>query len=163
MSAMIFVSVGTQLPFDRLISAMDQWSGNHPDYSVFAQIGESQYAPKNMAFEKNLSISEYTDCFNKASLVVSHAGMGTIITALESQKPLIIMPREFSRSEHRNDHQVATAEKFSHFDLIDVVEDTASLFDAIDSAMKSAGEKTSPRLEVSGALIQAIESVIDSA
>ncbi|WP_160152876.1 glycosyltransferase [Microbulbifer sp. ALW1] len=160
---MIFVSVGTQLPFDRLISAMDEWASGHQGSSVFAQIGESRYVPRNINFEKSLSISEYTDFFNEANLVVSHAGMGTIITALETRKPLIIMPREFSRGEHRNDHQIATAEKFSHFDLIHVVRDSASLFGAINAAMKSSEVTSNPRLEVSDTLIKAIESVIESA
>lgn len=160
---MIFVSVGTQLPFDRLIKAMDEWAACNRAFDVFAQIGESQCPPNNMLFEKSLSISEYTRYFNDASLIISHAGMGTIITALESRKPLIIMPREFSRGEHRNDHQIATAEKFSHFELIHVVHDAQSLFDTIDSKMKCADTTRSPKLEVSGRLIKAIESVIESA
>jgi UDP-N-acetylglucosamine transferase subunit ALG13 len=45
----------------------------------------------------------------EAELVVAHAGMGSIITALRYQRPLLIMPRRAALGEHRNDHQVATA------------------------------------------------------
>ena len=35
---MIFATVGTQLPFDRLIAAVDRWAGTRPGREVFAQI-----------------------------------------------------------------------------------------------------------------------------
>ena len=42
---MIFATVGTQLPFDRLIVALDQWAASSPDVEVFAQIGRGEYRP----------------------------------------------------------------------------------------------------------------------
>lgn len=44
-----------------------------------------------------------------ASVIVSHAGMGSILTALRYRRPIIIMPRKADLGEHRNDHQLATA------------------------------------------------------
>ena len=40
-----------------------------------------------------------------ADLIISHAGMGNIITALESHKPIIVVNRQHALGEHRNDHQ----------------------------------------------------------
>ena len=48
-----------------------------------------------------------------ADAVVAHAGIGTILGALELGKPTVVMPRRAALGEHRNDHQLATARRFS--------------------------------------------------
>lgn len=118
---MIFVSVGTQLPFERLIKSVDQWSEQHAEVNVFAQIGDSQYRPKYMEYVEKLSPMKYAEQFDRASLVISHVGMGTIIRGLECAKPMILMPRLVARGEIRSDHQLGTAEKFRSSGLIDIV------------------------------------------
>lgn len=109
---MIFVTVGTQLPFDRLIRALDKWAGrgSHPD--IFAQIGPSAYRPENMRYCKFLDAPQFREYIAQASLVIAHAGMGSIITALELGKPILVMPRRAGLGEHRNDHQLMTARHF---------------------------------------------------
>ena len=106
---MIFVSVGTQLPFDRLIKAMDIYAGAHRDEPVFAQIGKSNYVPQHLTFEKNLSPAAFRQKAEECSVIVSHAGIGNVLLALELGKPLFILPRRAALHEHRNDHQLATA------------------------------------------------------
>ncbi|MCA9440614.1 MAG: glycosyl transferase family 28 [Candidatus Omnitrophica bacterium] len=108
---MIFLTVGTQLPFDRLVRTVDEWAGDHPGKPVFAQIGPTEYKPKNMEF---MPFVDPTDCRSRilsSSLIISHAGMGTILTCLRNRKPILVMPRRAALSEHRNDHQLATVEK----------------------------------------------------
>ena len=111
---MIFVTVGSQLPLDRLIIAVDTWAGEHKDYPVFAQIGNSNYCPKNIAFCQTIPPETYNKYFAEATLIVAHARTGGIISALELSKPLLIMPRMADKGEHRNDHQLATVKHFSH-------------------------------------------------
>lgn len=106
---MIFVTVGTELPFDRLIRVVDRWARNEGRNDVFAQIGEGAYAPTFISYRRFLDASEFRRHFSCARLVVSHAGMGTILTALTSGKPILVMPRSAALNEHRNDHQNATA------------------------------------------------------
>ena len=55
---------------------------------------------------------EFNELFRKARLIVSHAGMGTILSALQQHKPIVIFPRIAALGEHRNEHQLATAKKF---------------------------------------------------
>jgi UDP-N-acetylglucosamine transferase subunit ALG13 len=105
----IFVTVGTQLPFDRLVRAIDAWAGLHPDVSVFAQIGANGYRPKNFACKETLSSDEIDDYSRRSELIVSHVGMGSILTALRFQKRCVVVPRKASLREHRNEHQLATA------------------------------------------------------
>jgi UDP-N-acetylglucosamine transferase subunit ALG13 len=105
----IVVTVGTQLAFDRLTGAVDQWAGNHSDVEVVAQVGPSMFAYRHMMHHKFLSPKEMNRLFQDASLIVAHAGMGSVLTALKYRKPILIMPRKASLGEHRNDHQMATA------------------------------------------------------
>lgn len=108
---MIFVTVGTQLPFDRLIKGIDEKVEELND-SVFCQIGEGE-VPLNMDFCRWLNGEAYDELLEKADVVVSHAGMGTILTTLTQGKKVVIVPRQAALGEHRNDHQVATATHLS--------------------------------------------------
>ena len=101
---MIFVAVGTQFPFNRLIEYMDQWAGEH-NQEVIAQISDGDYIPQNMKWERFLNGEQYNKNIAEASVFVSHAGMGNIISAREQQTPIIVMNRQFKLGEHRNDHQ----------------------------------------------------------
>ena len=101
---MIFVAVGTQFPFDRLIQYMDKWALDH-NQEVIAQISDGEYTPKNIKWERFLDGEQYNKNIAEASVFVSHAGMGNIISAREQQTPIIVMNRQLKLGEHRNDHQ----------------------------------------------------------
>jgi UDP-N-acetylglucosamine transferase subunit ALG13 len=101
---MIFVTVGTQVQFDRLIRTVDERAGARERSDIFAQIGPSNHQLKH---ERLIEPTRFRNCVEAASLVITHAGMGSIITALELGKRIIVMPRRASLGEHRNDHQVA--------------------------------------------------------
>lgn len=106
---MILVTVGTQLAFDRLVKAVDSWIGAHPGEKAFAQIGPADYQPAHLEHQDFVPPDQADRLFREADLIVSHAGMGSILTALKYKKPILIMPRKASLGEHRNDHQLATA------------------------------------------------------
>ena len=123
---MIFLTVGNELSFDRLSKAIDQWCADNPGILVFGQIGEpgpDGYRPQKFEWKPFITPEEYQRKFKKAELIVAHAGMGSIITALTMNKPILIMPRRSKFREHRNDHQVATAQRFSERSGILVAED----------------------------------------
>jgi len=158
---MIFVTVGTQLPFERLIKAIDNWAKEHPEEEVFAQIGETQYQPKAMTFVENMSPTEYAEKFEAAKAVVSHVGMGTIISGLENNKSLVLMPRIAALGEHRNDHQLATADKFKKFSIVDIVTDEAELTTALDARLASDGQSSqSEAFGVSPELLDALRNFV---
>lgn len=148
---MIFITVGTQVAFDRMIRAIDEWASFHPDKEFFAQIGPAKYFPKNLTYEKFLSPHEFQVKFNIASLVIAHAGMGTIINALQKEKPLLIMPRKANLKEQRNDHQLATAAGFKKLGLVNVAMDENELKDKLSDlenikVMKKIGAYASDTL-----------------
>lgn len=109
----VFVTVGAQMPFDRLIKTVDRWAASADGKQILAQTGERGTPPSHMRFEPILAPDRFHDEFQAADVVVSHAGMGTILTALQFGKPLLVLPRRYALGETRNDHQVHTAEHFA--------------------------------------------------
>ena len=125
---MIFLTVGTQFPFDRFIRAVDNiFDQGLIDEEIFAQIGETSYKPRNFESVASLEKKVFDERFKKASSVISHAGVGTITVALKNHKPLLVMPRMKRYKEHVNDHQVATAKKFEELGHILAVYDVKDL------------------------------------
>src|SRR5690349_1997526 len=110
---MIFVTTGTQAPFNRLIRAMEEIAGELLDEEVIAQAFGVDFIARNMKIVEFLTPEEYKGIFNNARLIISHAGMGTIISALKERKKIIIVPRIAAFGEHRNEHQMATANKIA--------------------------------------------------
>jgi UDP-N-acetylglucosamine transferase subunit ALG13 len=109
---LIFVTVGGQLPFDRLIRCVDAFAA-HAGTELFAQIGAGEYTPQHMRWERFLSPARFRETAQACEAIVAHAGIGTILTALELRRPLLVFPRRAEHREHRNDHQLATARHFS--------------------------------------------------
>lgn len=129
---MIFVTVGSQMPFDRLVRAVDNWAGRTGRTDVFAQIGPRGHQPRNCQHENLLDPARFKAVLREASLVVAHAGMGSIITALEHGKPILVMPRRGDLAETRNDHQVATAKRFREIGAVLVAMDENELLSRLD-------------------------------
>ena len=46
---MIFVTVGTQLPFERFIKAIDLWAKENSNQKVFFFFFETEYIPQHMS------------------------------------------------------------------------------------------------------------------
>lgn len=113
---LILLTTGSELPFNRLVQAVDAWCGLENRSDVFGQLGDigpDDYQPKNFTWTRFLTPAEYKERFDEADAIIAHAGMGSIISALMSAKPIVIMARRLSYMETRNDHQVATVERFS--------------------------------------------------
>ena len=157
---MIFVTVGAQMPFDRLVKAVDQWAKENERDDVFAQIGPSEYHPANMQWTNFLEPEDFKLKYKAANVIVAHAGTGSIITALQLGKPVLIMPRRANLYETRNDHQRATAEQFRHFDSIVVAWDESELITKLDSIDNLRGShKIEPY--ASGEIVKSIREFID--
>ncbi len=104
---MILVTVGMQLGFDRLIAAMDSLAPGL-GMPVIAQTGKGTYQPQHMDTRPRIAPAEFEALMGEASLIVSHAGIGTVLTAARCRKPIVLVPRRADKGEHRNDHQMAT-------------------------------------------------------
>lgn len=140
---MILLTVGTQLAFDRLTVAVDEWLSDS-GVEVVGQIGPSKYVPKRFRHKDFFEPVELDSLFSSASLIISHAGMGTIINALTRGKPIVIVPRQAALGEHRNDHQLATAKKFSSHKFVRPVFDMGYLSAAISELMAAGAGSEIP-------------------
>lgn len=107
---MIFVTVGSMLPFDRLVRLFDEWAAANPHEEAFIQIGEGSYEPVNVPWARMLNGAEFDAKIAAASLIVAHAGTGSVFAAFEHVKPIVIVPRYAAFKEHTTDHQLHTAE-----------------------------------------------------
>lgn len=106
---MILVTVGSLFPFDRLIRLADEVAEAMPSERFFAQVGDGAYKPRRMEFARLLSRREFNAKVQEAKVIVAHAGMGSVITAMEAGKPIVLLPRAMEHREHNTDHQMATA------------------------------------------------------
>lgn len=129
---MIFVTVGAQMPFDRLVRTVDAWAGARGRADVFAQIGPTDRRPDHIEHARFLDPPIFRARVAAASAVVAHAGMGSILTALELGKPIVVMPRRGDLRETRNDHQVATARRLEEMGRVRAAFDENQLTDLLD-------------------------------
>lgn len=124
---MIFVTVGSDTPFDRLIRLIDRWAFQNGRRDVFAQIGKHAWRPQFIQYAEMLAPEEFKHHVRAARVVIGHAGMGTILTSLHFTRPVLVMPRRGNFGETRNDHQLDTAEHLSGVIGVDVAIDEDSL------------------------------------
>lgn len=162
---MIFLTVGTQQPFDRLVAAVDDWAAAHPEVEVFGQVAEpgpSGHRPANFGWVSRLEPEQFRARFAAAEAIVSHAGMGTIITALSLGKPVVLLPRRARLREQRNDHQLATVERWRSRPGIHVAmeaDEVAGLLDRVLS-QPPAGAGTGGIGEASEELVTALRDLV---
>ncbi|WP_270337802.1 PssE/Cps14G family polysaccharide biosynthesis glycosyltransferase [Streptococcus infantarius] len=117
---MIFITLGSQkFQFNRLLIEIDKLidAGIIND-SVFAQIGYSDYHPKNYDFKSFLDRDEFIEKINIADVVITHGGTGAIVGALKQRKKVIAVPRLSKYEEHVDDHQLQIIEQFTNLNLI---------------------------------------------
>jgi len=97
-------------PFDRLIRSMDEWALRNPNKNIYAQIGDGEFMPKHMPYTRMVAPSRFREIYDEATMIVAHAGMGSVISAAEIGKPIVLLPRVAAWKEHTTDHQLHTAE-----------------------------------------------------
>lgn len=138
---MILVTVGSQLPFCRLVRAVDAWCAATGRSDVIGQVGAlgaDHYRPKHFKWDQFIAPGRFDELTAQADLIIAHAGMGSIIGALRNAKPIVIMARRASLGEHRNEHQLATASRFSGRQNVYVADDEIALPATLERVVGSA-------------------------
>ena len=120
---MIFVTVGTSSwNFTRLIKEMDRIA-EEVNEEVIIQIGYDKYEPKNAKYFRTTTKEEMERLYESTRIIVSHAGIGAIISAIKHNKPIIVIPRRMEYGEHFDNHQVDTARELEREGIVKVVWD----------------------------------------
>lgn len=112
---MIFVTLGTQdKHFDRLLNAVYKLE---TDEKIVAQIGSTEFKSSKpedkFEIHKFLSNEEFEKYMDEARVVITHAGVGTIIYGLKKHKKMIVAARLKKYGEHVNDHQLQILQTFA--------------------------------------------------
>ena len=107
---MIFVTLGTQdKPFKRILDLLEN---SDIDDEIIVQSGYTDYDSKRMKILKYVPKDEFDDYLKKADYIICHAGVGTILSALDLNKKVLAVPRLAKYGEHVNDHQLQIADAY---------------------------------------------------
>ena len=158
---MILVTLGTQdKSFKRLLEAIDKqvMLGNIKD-KIIVQAGHTKYKSSNMKIFDFIPYDEFDDYIKKCDLLITHGGVGSIITGLKNGKKVIAAPRLSEYGEHTNDHQLQIIDNFSENGYILGLYD----FDKLDEILKES-INFKPRKYKSNTknMIKLIEEYIDN-
>ena len=133
---MIFVTLGTNdEQFPRLLKAIDREieNGNIKE-KVIVQAGCTKYESKNMEIMDLVPRDEFDRLISECDLLITHGGVGSILTGINNGKKVIAVPRLARYKEHLNDHQLQIVENFSERKYIIAVKDLNKLGKAIEKA-----------------------------
>ena len=130
---MILVTVGSQkFQFNRLLEKIDILIDKKViKDSVFAQIGVSDYKPRNYQYVDFMTQEEFAKKMDECSTVITHAGTGVIVNAVKKEKKVIAAPRLAKYKEHVDDHQIQLVKEFDELNFIEPVYEIEDLEKAI--------------------------------
>ncbi len=140
--ALAFATVGATLGFDRLVdSVIAQKRAGHLPETLIIQKGDGKAADPGLAdvtVVETLRFDDIQDILSRASIVITHGGTGSLVTALRAGCRVIAMPRSFERGEHYDNHQFEITSAFAARGLIDVATDDTDLARALAHARTAA-------------------------
>lgn len=126
---MIFVTVGTlHFPFERLLRAVDELPG---DEELVLQSCARGTRPGRARCVEDLSYEQLVAEVCRSRVVVCHAGVGSVLTALAHDKRPVVVPRLQRYGEAVDDHQLPFGRKLAEAGLVTLVEDPARLAAAV--------------------------------
>ena len=157
---MIFVTVGSQkFQFNRLLKEIDKLIEDKIiKEDVYAQIGVSDYIPKNYKYTKFLTSDEFNKYLHNCDMVITHAGTGVIVNAVTLEKKVIAIPRLEKYKEHVDDHQIQLIDEFKELNFIEPCYKTEDLKIAIKNAKN---KKYNKYVSNTDKIIESIEEFIE--
>ena len=131
---MIFVTLGSQkFQFNRLLIELDKLVEEKKICNdIFAQIGYSDYKPKNYEFKEFLDREQFAEFMDKCDTVITHGGTGAIVGAVKRDKKVIAVPRLAKFGEHVDDHQLQIIDQFTNMNFIVGVKETNEIYEALE-------------------------------
>lgn len=131
---MILMVCGTQkFQLDRMLREMDRLiETGAVTEEVFAQIGHSTYEPKHYQWERFVAGEEFEEKIKNCDLLLTHSGVGTILTGKELGKLVLVFPRSVKYAEHVDDHQWQIAREFRKRDYVLICEEVSQMAQRIE-------------------------------
>ena len=165
---MIFVSLGTQdKPFNRIIDyilKLKEEIKELEDIEIVFQIGQTKLSEeeknkieklnekinkekiKNKE-EKNITVfnmlkpEDMKQYIINANIVVTHAGVGTIMECIEHNKDIVVLPRKEENGEHVNNHQEEIAFEMEKNGLLYKVDTYEKMQEIVIELIKNSNNK----------------------
>lgn len=157
---MILVTVGSQkFQFNRLLKKIDELieKGTIKE-KVFAQIGVSDYKPKNYQYVDFTTQDEFSKKIDEADIIITHAGTGVIVNAVKKGKKVIGVPRLAKYGEHVDDHQIQLIDEFKELNFIEPTYDIEYLEEALKNVKN---KKYNKYVSNTDKIIESIEKFIE--
>lgn len=129
------VTVGTLLPFDRLVRAVASLTGPTRPARILAQVGTGGDRPDRMEVHESIGFDEMLALLERANVVFCHGGTGSLITALRAGCRVVAMPRRQELGENNDNHQCEILAAFAERGLIEVAEEAGDLEPALQRAL----------------------------
>ena len=104
---MILIMLGTQNnSFHRLLEEVQRCIDNKIiQDEVVVQAGSTKFKSKDMKIFKLVSSQKLDKYMEDADLIITHGGVGSIVSCIKKGKKVIAVPRYRKYGEHVNDHQ----------------------------------------------------------
>ena len=158
---MILVLLGTQdNSFHRLLDKIQELMDKKIiKEEVVVQAGRTKYESKDMKIFSLVSQDKLKELTEKADIVITHGGVGSIVMSLKMGKKVIAVPRLSTFGEHVNDHQIQIVDSFDKQGfLIGVIE-----LDNLEKALEKAKTfKPKKFISQTDNMIKIIEDFIDN-
>jgi UDP-N-acetylglucosamine transferase subunit ALG13 len=101
---------------------------------VIAQVGYSDYKPKNFKVYQFMDKNIFENHIQQADVIIAHSGVGTIMSGLRLNKPVIVFPRLKKFNEHVDNHQIEIAKAFVQKNYVLSCENENHLLDIIEKS-----------------------------
>ena len=157
---MILVLLGTQNnSFHRLLEEIQKNIDNgNIQEEVVVQKGYTKFESKDMTIYDELPIEKFNELIEKADLVITHGGVGSIISSVTRGKKVIAVPRLKKYNEHVNDHQLDIIQTFDEMGYIIGIQEVQQLGEAIKKVKEF---KPKEYIKNTGNIIKIIEDFVD--
>lgn len=140
---MIFVTLGTQdKSFVRLLESIQKQIDNGKiKEEVVVQAGYTSFSSKNMKIFDYMDKDDFDNFMKKCDILITHGGVGSIMTGLNAGKKIIAAARRKEYGEHTNDHQVQIIRRFEKEGYLVELNDFDKLHKTIEKAKKMRVKK----------------------
>ena len=158
---MILVLLGTQNnSFHRLLEEIQKNINNGTiKEKVVVQEGYTKFQSKDMEIHTQVPKDKLQELIKKADLIITHGGVGSIISAITEGKKVIAVPRLKKYNEHVNDHQLDIIDSFNEKRYIIGIHEVEELEEALEKVPEFKPQKY---IQNTGKIIKIIEEFIDN-
>ena len=153
--------LGTQNnSFHRLLEEIDKLiNDGQIKEEVVVHAGYTKYESANMKIFDFISSEELEKLEQEASCIITHGGVGSIISSVEKDKKVIAVPRLKQYGEHVNDHQLDIVQSFDKLGYIIGITDVSQLGDALQQIETFEPKKY---IQNTGKIINIVQDFIDN-